>query len=94
MAKIHDLNFGVASPVDVSRAILGARLPHRRDRHPGSASRPLHVLNEWVERRRVRRELRTMDDTLLRDAGIDPEAARAEARRPFFLPILLDRPRG
>ena len=91
MAEIHHLNFGVTSQVDVSRAILSARLPHSRGAHPDAASGPLHVLREWMERHRMRRELRQMDDALLRDAGIDPAVAREEGRRPFFRPSLLDR---
>jgi uncharacterized protein YjiS (DUF1127 family) len=32
-----------------------------------------------------------LDDHMLRDAGLDPRAARREARRPFWRPVELER---
>ncbi len=94
MAQIVKLPFGVASPVDVKRATLATELPHARRWGEARGFRPLHVLSAWLERSRTRRELRRLDDALLIDAGLDPARVRTEARRPFFLPIHLDRSRG
>jgi uncharacterized protein YjiS (DUF1127 family) len=91
MAQILNFPRVVASPVDVHRALLTAELPRARRRGEAGGFRPLHVLSAWLERARTRRELRRLDDTLLRDAGLDPAMVRAEVRRPFFLPIHLDR---
>lgn len=49
------------------------------------------TLNEWMERHRVRAELRELDDALLIDAGLDPFTARTEASRPFWQPLDLRR---
>jgi uncharacterized protein YjiS (DUF1127 family) len=91
MAKVVDRSFGVASPVDLAKAGLDAELPHRR-RHGGSDGFRLNdVLRAWRRRRAMRRELRASDEHLLRDAGLDPAEARAEARKPFWRPVGLDR---
>jgi uncharacterized protein YjiS (DUF1127 family) len=52
------------------------------------------TLRLWRERAAMRRELRAMSDELLRDCGLDPRLARAEATRPFFVPLRLDRARA
>lgn len=93
MNTISHIRVGIASPVDLRRAMLETRLPHRRRRNAPSSGGLIHVLKEWLERRRVRSELRAMDDELLKDAGLDPVAVHAETRKPFFLPIHLDRSR-
>ncbi|MFW2587699.1 DUF1127 domain-containing protein [Sagittula sp. SSi028] len=41
-------------------------------------------LTTWTETAHQRAMLRNLDATALRDMGIDPEAALAEARRPFW----------
>jgi len=38
----------------------------------------------WIERRRQRAALSELDAHLLRDIGVSPEAARAEAEKPFW----------
>ncbi|MEO1092163.1 MAG: DUF1127 domain-containing protein [Pseudomonadota bacterium] len=60
---------------------------------PGIAGRLSHVLAEWVERSRVRAELRRMSDDLLVDCGLNPALARIEANRLFLFPLRLDRAR-
>jgi uncharacterized protein YjiS (DUF1127 family) len=46
--------------------------------------RALAVLLRWRERARQRRQLREMNDHLLRDIGITRAEAQAEAERPFW----------
>lgn len=38
----------------------------------------------WLRRARTRRALAELDERLLRDVGLDPMTARAEARLPFW----------
>ncbi len=94
MSNIVKLPVIVAAPVDVHRAILATELPHARRNEPSLTARLAHVLKEWMSRAQARRELRDMDDALLRDAGLDPAQVRLETRRPFFLPLHLDRSRN
>lgn len=42
------------------------------------------TLLQWSELARQRRQLRRLDHNSLKDLGIDPSAARAEAARPFW----------
>ena len=91
MAKILDRSFGVSSPVDLARASLDAELPHRRRRGERDGLGPLAVLRAWRRRHEMRRELRGADDHLLRDGGLDPTAARAEAKKPFWRPLTIER---
>ena len=56
--------------------------PQHRDRFAGPAAVPL--LRRWIARRRSRIALGALDDRLLHDVGIDPVAAIAEARKPFW----------
>ncbi|MBV2361108.1 DUF1127 domain-containing protein [Thalassococcus sp. CAU 1522] len=51
----------------------------------GIALRVAVVLAVWSQRRRTRIALADLDAHMLRDIGIEPEIARAEARRPFWL---------
>lgn len=48
-----------------------------------AAARPLLV---WQRRMRDRDYLRRLPDYLLRDIGLDTEAAQAEIRKPFWRP--------
>lgn len=51
--------------------------------YPVTASlRPLLWL--WVQRARQRRRLAELDTAQLRDIGVEPEAARQEAAKPFW----------
>jgi uncharacterized protein YjiS (DUF1127 family) len=90
MAKVLDDRFGVTSVVGLAEASLDAALPHRRRGEPTRLGLR-NLVRAWRERRRMRRELRWIDAHLLRDAGLDPAEARAEARKPFWSPIRLDR---
>ena len=38
----------------------------------------------WINRTRERNELRSLDARQLRDVGLDPEAVRREAAKPFW----------
>lgn len=51
---------------------------------PGLLRRIAATLATWQARHRQRRELRELDDRLLRDIGISRAAAEAEARKPFW----------
>ena len=42
------------------------------------------TLKLWYGRARQRRQLRRLDDRLLRDIGIDRIAARHESEKPFW----------
>lgn len=43
------------------------------------------TLTKWSERRRTRRHLKSLDDHLLRDVGLDRLTAQREANRMFWL---------
>lgn len=43
------------------------------------------IIGLWRERARQRRDLAEMSADMLRDIGVSPRAARAEAARPFWL---------
>lgn len=51
---------------------------------PAAWTQPLAVIRQWSERRRSRLALRQLNTHLLRDVGIDPFAADAEAAQPFW----------
>ena len=42
------------------------------------------ILRIWLRRHRARRELASLRDDQLRDAGLDRRAVRAEADKPFW----------
>ncbi|TXM75652.1 DUF1127 domain-containing protein [Methylobacterium sp. WL103] len=44
------------------------------------------IVGIWLKRHRARRELASLRDDQLRDAGLDRFAVRAEARKPFWKP--------
>ena len=91
MAQVLDRSFGVASAVELAKASLDVELPHRRRHGEPNGFRPLAVWRAWQRRRATRLELARIDAHLLHDAGLDPADARAEARKPFWRPITLDR---
>jgi uncharacterized protein YjiS (DUF1127 family) len=43
------------------------------------------VIGEWWQHLRLRRELESLDDSMLRDIGLVPGEERFEASRPFWL---------
>lgn len=42
------------------------------------------VVVEWDLRRKTRKDLRGLTDAMLKDIGIDPQSAAAEAAKPFW----------
>ncbi len=42
------------------------------------------LLRRWMERRRQRRALDSLDDALLRDVGLTREDVRCETEKPFW----------
>jgi uncharacterized protein YjiS (DUF1127 family) len=42
------------------------------------------ILWLWIQRARQRRRLAELDAAQLRDIGVEPEAARREAAKPFW----------
>lgn len=58
--------------------------PIRRLGLTGFVRIALQTLSRWATRRRTRLALADLDDTLLRDIGIDPMTRDAEIRRPFW----------
>jgi uncharacterized protein YjiS (DUF1127 family) len=44
----------------------------------------LSILTLWRWRLRCRRELATLSEHLMRDAGLDPERVRRESSKPFW----------
>ncbi len=62
----------------------GLRAVRRPEAGAGLASRLLAMLRLWVRRQRGRRELRELDDHLLRDIGISRGVADFEGGKPFW----------
>lgn len=68
------------------RALAGAVAGRRaEDAGTGWLARLLQALRVRRRRSRMRRLLARIDVRTLRDAGIDPVAARYEAARPFWV---------
>lgn len=44
----------------------------------------MQVVLAWETRRRMRTDLARLDPHLLRDIGVNPDAAMAEASKPFW----------
>lgn len=61
-------------------APLGLKAPAA----PQTWSRAAGVLRRWSERRRSRLALARLNLHLVRDIGLDPATAEAEAARPFW----------
>jgi len=47
-------------------------------------NQPLKLLETWKTNYTTRRSLRKLDDTLLRDIGLDRSTALREAKKPFW----------
>lgn len=70
MSPAETLAFSPASMPPLSRVVLRAAV----------------LVQAWEIRLRTRKHLRNLDRHLLRDIGLDPMAADAEAMRPFWRP--------
>jgi len=51
----------------------------------GTIAQTWTIIRLWRERARQRRDLAEMSPDMLRDIGVSPRAARAEAARSFWL---------
>lgn len=71
-------------------------LPAARPSAPSGARNFLRdvvaLLSFWAARSAQRRDLSDLDDRLLADIGITPEAARRECAKPFWRPLDLPLP--
>ncbi|MBB4314803.1 DUF1127 domain-containing protein [Roseospira marina] len=70
---------GSSSPLSVSVPYAVARSRH------SAMQAVAHVINLWRVRARSRAQLRTLDDRMLRDIGMSPDAADSEVRKPFWV---------
>ncbi len=68
MSPVETLVFRPASLPPLSRVMLRAAV----------------LVATWDNRARTRRHLRDLDHHILKDIGIDPMRAEAEAERPFW----------
>lgn len=67
-------------------ALVGVVIGRRAgDRFADGLARLANALQVWRRRIRARRALYRIDARTLRDAGIDPVAAKLEAMRPFWV---------
>jgi uncharacterized protein YjiS (DUF1127 family) len=66
-----------------SAASLATPLSVAASRQATAPSLPA-ILWLWIQRARQRRRLAELDAVQLRDIGVEPEAARREAAKPFW----------
>jgi uncharacterized protein YjiS (DUF1127 family) len=48
------------------------------------AANPLATAHVWHRRLQLRHELSRLDDSQMRDTGLDPAVVRREAEKPFW----------
>ncbi len=61
-------------------------LSHSLRAGPALHRRLIRALTEALTRRKGRKVLAHLDNHLLRDIGLDPDAAASEAAKPFWQP--------
>ena len=69
----------------MTTSALKNRFALRHTTVSGTFAQTWVVIRLWRERARQRRDLAEMSPDILRDIGVSPKAARAEAARPFWL---------
>lgn len=72
------------SPITHARMIPVSRLPAVRSTLAALLGTLGDTLRTWQTRARQRRELRSLDDEVLRDVGISRAQARFSADKPFW----------
>ena len=72
------------SPITHARIIPVSRLPALRSTLVAMICALRAMLRTWQIRARQRRELRDLDDAVLRDVGISRAQARFSADKPFW----------
>ena len=69
----------------MTTSALKNRFALRHTTVSGTFAQTWAIVRLWRERARQRRDLAEMSPDILRDIGVSPKAARAEAARPFWL---------
>lgn len=72
------------TPLAPSSRLLSVLGPRPWSRMTRQVATPGRLLSTWLLRHRTRRDLRALDDHMLRDIGMDWAAARSEAAKPFW----------
>jgi uncharacterized protein YjiS (DUF1127 family) len=69
----------------MTTSALRNRFALRHTTVSGTFAQTWTVIRLWRERARQRRHLAALPADMLRDIGVSPRAARAEAARPFWI---------
>lgn len=69
----------------MTTSALSNRFALRHTTVSGTFAQSWTIIRLWHARARQRRDLAEMSPDMLRDIGVSPKAARAEAARPFWL---------
>ena len=69
----------------MTTSALKNRFALRHTTVSGTFAQTWTIIGLWRERARQRRDLAEMSPEMLRDIGVSPRAARAEANRPFWI---------
>lgn len=56
-----------------------------RGHHASRWSEPNNVLSDWWQRVRLRHELESLDDGILRDIGLTRDTERSETSKPYWM---------
>lgn len=69
----------------MTTSALKNRFALRHTTVSGAFAQTWSTIDLWRERARQRRDLAEMSADMLRDIGVSPSAARAEAGKPFWV---------